>query len=157
MDIYATHLPLLVAAVTHTAGPVLELGIGNYSTLLLHELCRSRTLVTLEMSTEREWLEKYYDLRTDGHVIEPVEHWAECKWLDRDWGVAFIDHKPGEERVDTIARLANRAQIIVVHDTEEGGYKYEPILSRFQYRYDYKRMRPWTSAVSNFCPIPKVG
>lgn len=37
---------------------------------------------------------------------------------------------------------------MVVHDTEDVTV-YEPVLSQFKYRYDYKRMKPWTTIVSN--------
>jgi len=64
-----------------------------------------------------------------------------------------VDHRPGERRKHEIGRLSQSANLIVVHDTEEAGYEYEPVLQSFKHRYDYKLHRPWTTIVSNFDPL----
>lgn len=51
-------------------------------------------------------------------------------------------------------RLAHGCEYMVVHDTEDAGYGYEPLLSQFKYRYDYKRMKPYTTIVSNRRGVP---
>jgi hypothetical protein len=133
--------------VARTGGPVLELGCGDYSTPLLHLLCRNRPLVSVE--TDRGWLERYSDLRTKDHEFHLAQDWAGAAIIDqREWDVALVDHAPGERRVPEIRRLINRARFIVVHDTEDGGYGYDRVLPEFKYRFDFKRWEPWTSVVS---------
>ena len=154
MDPWGTHFPILAACVARTKGPVLELGCGWYSTFMLHLLCSpgKRRLVSLE--ARREWLEKFKDLRTDSHELHRVEDMDRFTLIDEvDWDVALVDHSPGTRRVREIERLKKRARHIVVHDTEDPSYGYEKILPRFKYRYDYKRLTPWTSVVSDFEPF----
>lgn len=55
---------------------------------------------------------------------------------DRIWSVVFADHRPGERRVVDINRLHKKAQIIVTHDTEAPGYKWEKINPEFKYVQD---------------------
>jgi hypothetical protein len=181
-DPHGTHLPVLCAAVatirSHEliehklpVAPVLELGVGNYSTFVLHELCRSHGIPLVSLDGDAEWLGRFSDLANDRHIVQQVDRnsWDAVPLETpeafgfglRQWGVAFIDHAGpdkarGERRVHEIKRLAQTARIIVVHDTEEAGYKYEPVLATFKYRYDYKRMRPWTTAVSNFINVQEI-
>lgn len=155
MDPHGTHLPLLVAAVARTTGDVLELGCGNYSTLVLHELCKALNRRLWTYDSDPAWLDQFMHLASDGHQLFPVDkdHWDSAA-IHRPWGCAFVDHAGpdsgrGERRIVEIGRLAKWADAIVVHDTEEAGYGYEPTLARFTYRMDYKIVRPWTSVVSN--------
>jgi hypothetical protein len=57
-------------------------------------------------------------------------------------GLIFIDHAPGERRhIDAIA-LAHAADILVLHDTEEGGagnYMWEKAWPHFTYRLNYNK------------------
>ncbi len=71
------------------------------------------------------------------------------------WGTVFIDHRPGERRIEEIKRFEYKADIIVVHDTEQSEYKYETVFKNFKYRYDYKRYTPYTTLVSNFIDVTK--
>jgi len=154
-DIYGTHLPALMAAVASTEGPILECGAGDYSTPILHEIANQsgRFLVTLE--TDAKWLSKFQDLSGDLHKIILVKNWTDERIIDKEWSVALIDHAPGERRIEEIRRLADLATFIVVHDTETdyatgANYGYEPVFSRFKFRTDYRRYRPYTTVVSNF-------
>lgn len=168
MDAYATHIPLIARCFLQTDGPVLELGCGEYSTLLLHELCQNtgRPLVTIDC--DKDWMDRFTDLSLEGMFtheficvgmteefkktgqaqIQDHKVWAECKRIDQNpWGLVFIDHRPGERRKDDILRLKDRAQVIVVHDSQEPGYGYEPIFAKFTHRFDYKRFEHWTTAL----------
>lgn len=151
MDIYATHLPMLMTVVSHTKGPILEMGCGDYSSFILHEICRvdRRRLVSTE--EKLDWFKKFEHLRTDWHEFYLIKDWASFALLDEAaWDVVFVDHAPGERRKFDIDRLRKNAQYLVVHDTEEAGYQYEPVLQSFKYRFDYTAIRPWTSVVSEF-------
>lgn len=152
LDGYATHYAVLAACVARTRGPVLELGCGNYSTPMLHLLCKDRRLVSLDNTAE--WIESYRELRSSLHEMHFVEDWEECRWIDEGfWDVVFVDHSPPERRIRELRRLMHRARHIVVHDTEDPCYLFESVLPDFKYRYDYRLLDPWTSVLSNFEPF----
>jgi len=69
--------------------------------------------------------------------------------LDRDWGFVLVDHKPGDRRGRDVLRFADKAQIIVAHDSEHGGYGYEGVFEQFKYRRDLTALTPTTAVVSN--------
>jgi hypothetical protein len=154
-----THFPILAAAVAHTTGPVLELGCGAGSTIMLHYMCAGkRLLVTAE--TDRKWLRKFTDYATvntserlHDHWLKYVEDWDKFDIIEGfQWGMAFVDCAPGEARARLVERLKGRAHFIVVHDTEldsGGNYGFEPVFKTFKYRSEWRRWRPYTSVVSD--------
>jgi hypothetical protein len=163
---------MLTKCVSRTDGCVLELGCGAYSTPILHELLADAGRSLLSVDSDREWMVQFEDLRCEWHRLECVgmtdhfrktgqplstdfEVWAQCPMIDaHDWAVVLVDHRPGERRKDDILRLRNRARYIVVHDTEAACYGYEPILSKFKYRFDYKReTAAWTTVVSDLAKL----
>lgn len=151
-DPWGSHFPILAACVARTRGPVLELGCGWYSTLLLHLLCSSyRRLVSVE--TNMGCFDQFVDLRTEHHEFRFVENWDNFPLDQTEWDVAFVDHAPGERRVIDIGRLKGHARFIVVHDTDAACYGYERIFPSFRYRFDYKRAVPWTTVVSDIEPF----
>jgi hypothetical protein len=157
VDPYGTHFVPLAAAVSRTTGPVLELGLGDHSTPLLHLLCHDRLLVSLDNSAR--WVTRYAAFRSDRHIIETVEDWDRCPVLDQhEWAVALVDCSPATARVDLIERLQNRVRFFVVHDTDvdfesAAVFAMEPALQRFRYRSDYEVFSPRTTVVSNIEPF----
>jgi hypothetical protein len=157
----STHIAPLVTAVVNTPGPVLELGAGDGSTGVLHSLCYllGRDLVTAD--TSRFWLQRYSDLEAPWHRFEYVPVYEDDQGLnpkpqewdriggDRRWGVVFVDHRPGERRVVDIRRLRSRAEVFVVHDTEEPSYGFYAILPQFRYTYTHVRHSTWTTVASD--------
>lgn len=65
----------------------------------------------------------------------------------------FIDSAPGEQRKDLIELHKDNADVIIVHDTEEGAqniYGIREILNSFKYRLNYyPKGNPGTTALSN--------
>jgi len=150
---YATHLPLLAACVAHTTGPVLEVGMGTFSTPVLHAMCAERggrALCSLE--SDPAWYQEYIHYATEWHRLFLVSSWAEAE-IERAWDVALVDHTPPIRRVVDIARLRPWARLIVVHDTENRCYAYEPLLTTFKYRVEWQGYSPWTSVVSDVDPL----
>jgi predicted O-methyltransferase YrrM len=146
MDPYATHIPLLAAALAAAGpGPVLELGAGTFSTPMLRAICAAtgRWLMTVESNPE--WFKKFYGYRSQGHAM--LQMGLEQDLAQR-WAVVFVDNAPAAQRVIDIERLRESCELMVVHDTEEPVYGYEPAFVKFKYRVDYRRMRPWTSILS---------
>jgi len=154
MDIYATHIPMLTAILARAVesnSPILEMGCGHYSSYALSAFSKvtGRKVVTLD--EKQDWIKDFKHLATDLHTFQWVHKWEQCAIIDEyKWSIVLVDHAPGERRKFDIKRLANNADYLIVHDTEEAGYKYEPTLNKFKYRYDYNIVRPWTTVVSNF-------
>lgn len=148
---YGTHLPLLIRCLVATQGPVLELGMGYFSTPVLHLICGQRQRKLVSLDNAPAWAQANQTWRTEWHRIELVEDWAQAP-IDQPWGLAFVDHRPARRRREEIQRLADLADIIVVHDTEPQNnkfYQYQRTLRSFKFRYDDATLTPWTTAVSN--------
>jgi hypothetical protein len=157
---FGTHMAPLITAVMNTTGPVFEMGCGDYSTPLLHSICKKQGRYLLSTDTSKDWISLFLDMENENHsfVHVPVyeNDWDKNptpdKWDEvgnQSWGVVFIDHRPGERRREDIVRFADSADIIVVHDTENPGYGYEPAFELFKYRYNYMRYTTYTTLVSN--------
>jgi hypothetical protein len=142
MDLYSTHIPLLALFVSKSKGKVLELGSGYYSTYLLDALCINRQLVTVEQNLE--WLDKFKQLESPRHILI-----NEYDIYNHKWGLVFVDNAPVEDRSIILKGIKDIADYVIVHDTEDSGYQYEYVLCDYKYRYDYKRLCPWTTVVSN--------
>lgn len=151
-DAYSTHQVPLISAVLQTEGPVVEFGMGHYTTPILHELCFGRKLLSIE--GEPEWAKQFEYLATGSHIHFVV---ANHKWETADeivdtqerYGVAFIDHGDMEYRVRDIRRMANRAEFIVVHDSNVPGYKYADAFAEFKFCSEYEPNVIHTTVLSN--------
>jgi hypothetical protein len=151
---YGSHkLALLAASVLTDGGPVIEMGCGYHSTVLLHEiLVKQQKRYLLSTDTDQEWLSKFQaNMSSSMHPFRHIKTTPEWNTVGIDrprWSFIFVDQKPGERRVIDIIRLENVSDIIIVHDTEASGYNYEPGLSRFPYRYRYNYLSTYTDVVS---------
>lgn len=165
---FGTHLTPLITAALYTQGPVLEMGSGDYSTPLLHAICSVDKRLLISADTDKKWLSFFTDLETSWHqfVYVPVyeDDWSQnpkpFMWdaigNNIRWGVVFIDHRPGERRAIDIKRFKNQADIIVVHDTQQPSYGYEPVFAEFKYRYTYERYATTTTLVSNSIDVASL-
>jgi hypothetical protein len=120
---FATHQPVLAAAVAASAGPIAEFGCGHASTPLIHRLAEAtgRRVVTLDR--HEEWLHKFSErMETPRHEFRVVDDWVaeldRSEWSEERWGVIFIDQDPFDARAETVRRLAGRGDYIVVHDCD---------------------------------------
>ena len=148
---YSTHMALLARCLQESSGPILELGIGNYSTPLIHLMSVSTHRRILSADFKQSWVDSFSDYRTDWHHIETITDWDTWDGYDREahWGLVFIDHLPSQRRGFDLAQLANRATMIVAHDTECKSFRYAQADDLFKYRYDFNYFVPWTSVFSN--------
>lgn len=137
---YATHLPLLTEFVLRAPrGPVLELGAGKFSTPILHVLCGGhRKLITVE--PPGEWRDEFIHLEREWHTFPEEINIVNCT-------IALIDCSPAMARRDMVELLKDRARFLIIHDTQEPGYKIPFHL--FKYRKDYTNLNPYTTVVSN--------
>jgi hypothetical protein len=161
MDPMGTHAPVLalyLSELGEVPHNVLELGVGLYSTPLMHYLCRAYSQLH-SAETDGAWLTRFRYMETDRHVFHHVSEWDTFDLIESmEWGLAFVDNAPGESRARLIHRLRSRARYVVVHDTETdyatgADYKYEPEFARYRYRADFRKLRPYTTVVSDFVPL----
>jgi hypothetical protein len=135
------HLPLLILGLQlskrgTTGIDVLELGSGEGSTPLLRQYCKDQQLKFHSFDNNKEWCDKTGAQYVDNWDILIDEA------LTRRHGLIFIDHAPGERRHLDAIRLANAADILVLHDTEEGGagnYMWSKAWPHFKYRLNYNK------------------
>jgi hypothetical protein len=148
---YRTHEPILAAAVAIARpGPVLELGCGTFSTPLLRAMCGAmgRRLVSVE--SDERFAKAWRVVHPEpGHeILDAIPLTGE------PWSVVFVDHAPASARMKDVERLAESAEFLVLHDTEDPVYEWQRLGELFTFRADYRRMKPWTSVVSNVRPFP---
>lgn len=132
--------------VENTTGDILEVGGGLFSTPYLHFASKGRTLITLEND------KRFYDFEKQfGHDVRFIEDWDSVDF-DKRFSFIFFDHAPAERRAVDIRRWMNKADYIVVHDTElthEYEYNYKSIYPLFKYHYKHRDLKPHTSVLSN--------
>jgi predicted O-methyltransferase YrrM len=146
---YFSHVSILAAAMTMTSGPVLELGTGYGSTLMLHGLCGASQRKLISLESDKEWMLKFLNYGRSWHSIRYTDDYADIIEYNNQWGLVFVDHGISEQRGHSV-RMLKDTPIIVAHDTcHHFLYDYEPTLSEFKYRYDYKLGGPMTTVVSN--------
>lgn len=147
-----SHRPLLYLAVTKTPFNVMEFGSGDGSTKLLSGYCNLKGKSFYSFETNEKWAKK-----TGSYFITDYLENIEPQMAALDLGLMFIDSAPGETRKDIILAFSNKAEVILVHDTEESAeyvYGMKEVLSTFKYRLDYKpKGNPHTSCVSNFIDV----
>lgn len=177
-DPFSTHQSLLVAAMLSTQGPILEIGGGYYSTPIVSAFASTqrREAHTIETGAaiyellkrfsspfHKIWPVSGYDFAADGRFTPRADTTRAdyiaiqsrfladfCKQHPQRWSVVFIDQSPGYLRVPAIEHFANTADFIITHDTElVDAYGYEPCLSRFHHRWDFRLRVPHTTIVSN--------
>lgn len=152
MDLVASHQRILVGAVLRTPGDILELGVGWYSTPILHELATilDRDLFTADNNPH--WLAQFKCLECSRHKLVDVGWWGDLYAWARciSWGVVFVDHAQPIEREYAIRALKGNAAVFVLHDTEEGfAYGYSRTIPSFKYQYTDKCQKAWTTIVSD--------
>ena len=148
----ATHVPLLVTIFERSDGDVLEMGTGYFSTLMFRWLCEMHDRTLYSFESNKRWYDRAMRKPKPFWELTYVENWDDAD-IERSWGMAFIDHAPSRRRHIDVARLADYADYIVMHDTEpesDKSNKYSEIWDLFEYRHDYTKCLPWTSVVSNF-------
>jgi len=152
---YGSHLPVLSKLVESTTGPILELGIGVYSTPYLHWACFPTKRKLESYESNEGWIRYFRDCRSDFHEVNFIDNWDKLE-INKFWDIAFIDHTPDFRRSVETKRLANNAKYLILHDTEpefDALYKYSEIYHLFKYRFDYTLVKPYTTVVSNFVKL----
>lgn len=150
--------PFLWSALQATNGNVIEMGVGKGSTKILHEFCKFNNRMLWSYEYDFEWFKKFKHLKTDWHDVIYVDgDWDQVDRQHNNVTVLFIDHSPGERRKVDIKIFANKADIIVIHDTESSmdyGYGMREEINKFKYIKDDKFLNgAWTTMCSNFIDV----
>jgi len=159
---FNNHRPLLLACLNATGGNVLEFGMGEGSTVVLHEYCKKSNRKLMSLENNKEYFESFKDLENENHFCMFVPDWKKHKFPTTPFGVVFIDHAPAEQRHIDAIRFKD-SQVVVVHDTEHEGldydvYKIAEIAKHFKYRIDFSipNQTPRTTAFSNLIDVSKL-
>lgn len=149
---WGSHLPLLIKVFNLSEGPVLEMGMGLFSTPVLHWLCLDNKRELVSYDNTREYYDMNKTFESPTHKIFYVDNddWRAAD-IDKHWGMVFIDQHPSLRRGEDAVRLAQLADYVVMHDTnDEPGHNYQKVWAHYKYRYDWKRQKPYTTVLSNF-------
>ncbi len=76
---YGTHIIPLTTAVLNTTGPIIEFGMGEYSTPLLHMISSTQQRLLISADTSKDWINNYSNMGSKYH------HIFYCKVYDDDW------------------------------------------------------------------------
>lgn len=150
---WGSHLPALLACLADTVGPVLEIGIGHFSTPALHAFCvqADRRLVSVENNPE--WMNKFNHMEGPCHHFEP-----DCKVVSgmKGWAVTFIDDSPGgEHRARHFRDFIQLSIFLVVHDYHlENSDSIGPLLKGVRHHVT-KTYQPPTLIASKVREIPR--
>lgn len=155
---FYTHQPVLQHVLnTINTGDVLEFGVGEGSTHIMHKVCyeQNRRLVSIEGS--KEWLGKYLAYETLNHTLA---HFTvdgiltkEYQFFKEKFSIVFVDAAPAEIRMAFILLMKNNVDYFIVHDTEPIATAYGWNFSMFKHVLHYKKETPWTTILSNLDTI----
>lgn len=150
---YGSHLPVLLRLLEKTSGPVLEMGMGLWSTPMLHLMCEKDNRPLVSYDSDKKWAKDNLKWSNDYHRVGLIEEsWDEIPFENEHWSVVLIDQRPGIRRHIDALRLKDKADFIVIHDSEPEGdkfYRYSKIYKYFKYVYHYTKVRPHTTVLSN--------
>jgi hypothetical protein len=164
---FGSHYPILAGAVAQlirrAGSAVLEFGSGDWSTPMLHYMCKYAKLDLYTADTDTRWLSRYKEYARGGHRVELALSWHEYYqrrvegMLDGTRQVlAFVDCAPGEDRRWIIEQLAASDSVlaVVAHDSERdfnsgANYGYEHVVGKFKHVSEFRRFRPYTLIMSN--------
>ena len=117
---FASHFPVLLECLNAAkSGPVLELGMGEFSTPLLHTFRRGRRIVSVD--SDSAYYAAFKHLACPTHELHCVayEDFPIKPDLAPEWAVALVDNGPPGRRREDIHRLHGNAEYVVVHDYGE--------------------------------------
>lgn len=147
---FGSHIPALLKAIKQTSAlPVLELGMGDYSTPILSEVGRQ----VFSYENNEQYFRSFAHLRSPQHHLALVRDWSEVPIESQLWSVALVDHAPVERRQIEVGRLLYRALVVVCHDSEEPSYQYEGRFQWYRHRLDVNIGGPQTTLVSNYLDV----
>lgn len=158
----ASHLPILAKIMDNSIGPVLEMGMGYYSTPFLYWKCKEQNRKLISLENDAKWMDKLEMTDRDelNFYAHHIEDWNDPRIENNHWGVVLIDHRPAKRRRIDAKRLSQKADFVIMHDSEpeiDRFYRYGYAYKHFKYRYDYEKVgNPRTTILSNFVDLSKL-
>ena len=159
---WGSHLPALLTAIGSSNGPVLELGVGYFSTPALHAICGALKRRLMSVEQNAEWCERFKYLENPIHRIANHTNEEFFKLMGNyehlcKWGVAFIDHSPGgASRAEAFRILAPISSYVVVHDYHlENEEHIAPLLTGFKTVRVFNTQQPPTLVASLNYELPE--
>lgn len=152
---WGSHIPVLIKMANKTTGPILELGMGLFSTPVLHWICFDTNRHIVSYDNEPAYFKSNVQYTTDFHEVYLADDWDKID-IEKPWDIAFVDLAPPIKRKDIAKRLAQCAKFVILHDTQarvRREYQYHEIYPLFKYRFDYNITKPWTTVLSNYVDI----
>ena len=118
----STHQPLLIHVVnTITDGDIVELGMGDNSTPLLHLLCEKLGRKLHSYDFDKKWCNEYSQYESDFHKISFLD---EAKFRNNEYplntkknSIMFIDSHPGWTRKHAMTYFKDSVDYFIIHDT----------------------------------------
>lgn len=155
----ATHMPMLLACLSNTEGPVLELGVGVWSTAVTSAFAIGGRFVR-SVEQHKPWWDLIHELDKPGgapwrkehgghHEILNVQSYDEVVIDDHVWDVVFLDQHPPERRGVDAARLRNKCRLMILHDSWQHAYKTDDVFKTFKYCLTDFRFPPSTTVGSD--------
>lgn len=155
---WGSHLPALLLAVGSSNGPVLELGVGHFSTPHLHAICGARRRSLVSVDDSPEWAAKFKGYNSPNHAVV-CRNYAEFlnETKSETWSVAFIDHSPGgANRANAFADLIQHSSYVVVHDYHlENSDHIAPLLVGLKTARVFNKYNPPTLVASRDYELPE--
>ena len=165
---WASHMHTLMAVLLNTTGPILEMGMGLYSTAVTSSFAfRGRYVRSVEQNGDwvlpllklNDLVEKVRSVDPNEyggtHDIKLVDSYDDAVVDDVEWDVVFLDHGPPKRRAVDAARVRNNCNILVAHDAYDGDdYDYPKVLPTFAYGFR-DNIEPCTAVVSDK-PLDKI-
>lgn len=170
-DYGSNSIPLTFAGLIAPEGDFLELGMGLYSTAILHKIAHDRKHNLVSVDTNYEWMKKFtFYNSTSFHRLFylPTKEDLLIFGLNQMWSLVLVDHSFANLRPKSVIAFAKKAQIVIAHDTErlaEGGYQFEKnnIREHFMYVCKFsiystkdKKVYVSTTILSNYIDVASI-
>lgn len=154
---YGSHMPSLLACIAITSGPVLELGVGHFSTPHLHALCGATNRKLVSVESNEEWRNEF--VRKYGSTPDHSFFSGLTDIEGERWSVSLIDHSPGgANRADAFRALIGACGYVVVHDAQKDAENFEHIAPMLGGLYWHLCLGyfPHTLVASRTLAVPQV-
>ncbi len=150
---WSSHLPALMSCLALTNGPVCEVGMGNFSTPLLHAVCGSQDRHLVSLESDPLWMRRFAHYASAIHdvwgmyCVNPIPHVR--------WSVVFLDqHRPAWTRADSFKAFIDNSDYIVCHDYHRENEEEMRELIRGMNYHVTRHQEPPTLVCSKTLPIP---
>lgn len=155
---WGSHLPCLLACLAATDGPVLEVGVGHFSTPALHAFCAASHRHLVSVDDHVEWVEEFRNRYMNaGHQFIAGDYDKVIPTLAMDrWSVVLLDNSPGGPRRATdLNLLLPYSEFVVVHDYHRENVEHiQPIINGYYFHVS-KTYQPPTLVVSKLRSMPE--